>query len=723
MGKHNVKEIIALVLAAVMIIAVSFSFAVYAEQRDMEQVVISIESFGMEYEVPFYVDYKNMKNEVVKDKSGNVIKTVQRDQDGNPIHKPKLDGGNIVYFEDERSEKVIESKSGDEYFISYYEYEKNNADYAEVFKYEGLTSDKKAAQWRNIDTKEIIHSDVMDCTVANAPVSYGASAKGIPTVCYTAADWWYFLKEPVAETAVWDTPTKEYTKHELMYYYDRSGQQLLSQGNTLEQVYKILARGMYTIHFMGLEAEKRVMSGELEWELTEQNNVKKQFYGAIDEAISGIFNEIFATHGEPSVDASTPDKGEPTYPVQGSTAGVGKDYEEWTPDVSYLGYGSSPQRSSLVREAIRRWVSNVKNIIKNNYMISAAQRTVFDAEIAELEEMARDNTKITDIYPNLLAKNGDGEYKYSVVWHIYGDSIDKNLKSSALSAHVGKDKTVSDSEVRAVYDNLLADQKDVFRNLEAYYSVVSGGNVTLLNFASDEYFYVKHILLPFPADVSAELTKLKDSGNYRDGAYEAIRQGAAIKDNADAYPVYKHKDGENDLSKAYTVSEAYAHINSIVGAASTPEEKEKAFEEMIFLYNTDPGIFNSETGYSVTKTPKLDGGRDETYVIEFATAARDLRSKGAIGAISEPVLGDYGYHILYLLKVPAAGETRGLYEKLTVGGTTTVYDKLSASTLAQKQQNAYNSWTNERTSYYERETDYVKIFTDRYQDLIDKQSA
>lgn len=731
MKKLSIKKILALglVLALVIPFAVGCSLVVYNEDRDMQQVVLRVESFEMEYNVPFYVQYKNSSGKKINYEDGTPVMTVQRDEEGNPIHKPVVENGKVVYQTEEGWTGDVFEKTSKEYFISY-TISGSEATAATVYRYEGIENGTKLATWRNTDTGDVVKSDTVE-NPETTKLAHGTKYADLPTIYFSAKtgesgySWYYLTAEPKYVTDTYMTAAEEYTKQELINYYNRSVSQFEGQNLTLELQFKTVMRGLYTLELMYLEAEKYIKSGEVEWGLTQQNNVTKSFYNAVDSELKSLFNDIYGDHdeefsGETSSDS---DSSSTTYPVPESTAGTEKDEYVWAPDKEYLGLGTSSDRSSLVREAIRRWISSLTDVIEDDNTISNSERAVYEAELAQLKKLSLSQETLVQIYPNLLSKNEDGTYKYSVMWYLYGESNDRNQKASALQSYIESTADTSENTVYKRYQDQLKEQRSIFSvNTSSYHSAVTGDS-TILYYADDEYFFVKHILLPFPADVSANLTKYKESGKYSDISYNEMRERVAPLNDATAYPVYPHVDGEDDKDNPTTVQRAYDEILQAVNSKATVAEKEQAFESMIFKYNTDPGIFNNDKGYAVSKTPAKDGGPDETYVIEFATAARELRANKSVGAVSKPVLGDYGYHILYLLKVPGTGTTMGYNEKITEGSSKTVKDLLTTDISNE----TYATWSNGRASFYEwnngeEETSngvYFSIFKNTYKDLYE----
>ena len=97
----------------------------------------------------------------------------------------------------------------------------------------------------------------------------------------------------------------------------------------------------------------------------------------------------------------------------------------------------------------------------------------------------------------------------------------------------------------------------------------------------------------------------------------------------------------------------YYRVNK-TASGTVIEEYEDRVNDLLFAFSTDAGSLNTYKGYLVKPVP--ESGESETYVQEFADAARELL-KDEYGAGSYIVVGtDYGYHILFKSLTLKAGE-------------------------------------------------------------------
>lgn len=730
MKKNKIKKFIVILLSVLMVMTTVTGCTIieYQDDRDMRQVILNVNTYEMEYEVPFYVDLLGETNETVLDSDGKAFSTVQRDLYGDPVLVPVVSSGKIVYVEEPLSSsdnKEIWYYTSEPCYITY-EISGNEATSATVWEYIGCKNISKTdgvvdvaecdytALWENIVTGEKVESKTIR-HLSTGDEEYGTQYGTLPVIELSrddGTDWEYYTAEPEYVTDNWTTAGNEYTKQTLIQYYNSSADSLT--GLRIEDQMESVISGFYMLEFSYNEAENYIKSGDIEWGLSEINAVNQAFYSSIDEAIESEFEDIHTEKGE---DYTAPDKDDSSI----TDEEVGLDEYLWEADMNEsLGIDASDDRNSLVRRGFNEWITTLQEYIDEDYAISEQTADEYMEELEEIEYLCgdKDSNNVKAIYESFLDKDEDGNYPYEVMWYLYGDSTDRNLKISYLQEYVETSEDITDAAIEKLYNESLADQVLTFSNEDTFESTITGEDPgTILYYANDNYFYVKHILLPFSDDVTATIADMRTSSQYTDAQVEQYRADVAYMDNVDNFPVTNQITGE--ITNAQNaVDKIYQTVNS----CATEKERERAFNDMIDEYNTDPGMVDSELGYAVYKTSAEDGGPDETYMIEFAEASRALRDdyivNGELGVMSEPTLTDYGYHILYLIKVPAAGEIVGINDYLTVGNYTHVIDIFSSNLTPV----SYDSWSATTISSYvnaNTKNEYFTINYSAYEDLID----
>ena len=200
-------------------------------------------------------------------------------------------------------------------------------------------------------------------------------------------------------------------------------------------------------------------------------------------------------------------------------------------------------------------------------------------------------------------------------------------------------------------------------------------------------------MLPFTEEKQTELRDLE--GSVSDEKYQRALQEAVSQTVA-----YPHVDGEDDTNRPMTVEQVYNEVRAALAPlASSPYAAERKMNELIYKYNTDPGIFANDLGYAVKY--KLDEGEEETYMVAFAEGAREFRDKNyKVGQLLDHyVITSYGVHIMYY-----AGNTeqkvKGIDEYQTAGQYKKIYDLLEEEVITDKSQSVFNTWQDTRIYYY-----------------------
>ncbi|MBR6789109.1 MAG: hypothetical protein IKM44_04810 [Clostridia bacterium] len=746
MKRNKILKFIALIVSAISIMAV-FSGCIfnYEEDLDLNQVILEINPIEIEHRVPVMSDYLDpdgkpvrAEDRVLGEKNNltlknGVVQAVKRDHNGNAIYVPKIDGGNILYEKHTAGEVSVDEvtfsaatkeSTSDRYAIVY----TVNGDTVTADEYyfegKGKVGDKDVALWVNTDnTKKRVYGKIKVDNKASAPLSGITNAlETLPEVNYNSAtatiSWQRATPVYKRETFKAEKSDKYFKATFLNEFANVAQSMIQDEGKDVNEVFEYVAKKLYTSTFSRWEVDAAVLSGDVEWGVTEENDLKRTIYYGIESVLSSIYAEISEDFDETYPSLGNPSAPETTYPIppteEEKEEVYTKEYEVWditNEPARCVGNTNNKKLASMQREGVRRFIDYVENAISDSHSISINDRADYEAEIKEMRDKCKTTEGIDELYVNLD--------DYDVIHYMYGDNYEYSLKTDAHKQYIGKLQNVT-TDVAEVYASELAEQKRSFdENIENYYTAASGDK-TVLYFADSEYFWVKHLLIPFSTEQTTALTEYKKT--HTDAQVEAYRAqlGAQVE-------VYKHVNGEDDKSKTYSIDEAWADIYGKM-RGKVGYTAERAFTDLIYTYNSDPGIFDSKMGYAVTATPAAKGGKAETYMIEFAKESRALLNaynrnesllsykqsdseysvskydayltdEVEIGSISAPALTDYGWHIMYLSYVPVPGTTRSLNEYLTEGRYETVRSSLE-SDITSRINNAYTSWKEGRANKY-----------------------
>ena len=282
------------------------------------------------------------------------------------------------------------------------------------------------------------------------------------------------------------------------------------------------------------------------------------------------------------------------------------------------------------------------------------------------------------------------------------DSIVESYVDEQLYNYITADVAVTEEDVQAAYDALVAEQETTFASDSSYNSARNSGEVIAWN--PEGYRAVKHVLIKFSdeqsstySDLSSTLDSLKAELEEAAAAQEpaeAPAEDEAAEDEAAEAEATEAPAEETEPTR--TVEEITADIEKteaeleLLYAELLPTAQEVVdkfnagtpFADLIAEYNEDPGMTNEPTatnGYAVAAT-------STTWDPAFTAGAMSIE---AVGGISEPVRGSYGIHIIYYESDVPAGpvaldairadiEANALDTKLSEVYNTTIDEWLAA---------------------------------------------
>ncbi len=279
--------------------------------------------------------------------------------------------------------------------------------------------------------------------------------------------------------------------------------------------------------------------------------------------------------------------------------------------------------------------------------------------------------KVWNEFITRLLNNEEGRKlstKTEEVLNRYIDKIYKNAYESALLSkfqtsfeeNYGYDSNglLTPSVVKEVLDffektyNTGKEMYDIISSEQYYKDMISTSareNV-FYNYDQSEFYEVSHILVKIDDDQESKISAI-ESDPFLDEDEKAAKiadlksmentkanikvNGVATEDEISVDEIIKEiRDLETAYDTLYTKgTETYA------------QKIAEAFDELIYKYNEDDGIMNATFDYIV-------GKNYSGMIDEFTDTARSLFDEHE-GSISDPVLGQYGYHIiLYTRKAP-----------------------------------------------------------------------
>ena len=202
------------------------------------------------------------------------------------------------------------------------------------------------------------------------------------------------------------------------------------------------------------------------------------------------------------------------------------------------------------------------------------------------------------------------------------------------------------SQVLEKYKAMISASKFVYENdLSAYGEAVLGDLSKVNYFVDDNYFYVAHILIKFDdaqqKAYNALATQSNNGQGYVVSAEYYEQQKSAIYSQIKAN-VRDGETGEVTSERAVLASDVLKEVQVALANATTQEQKDIAFRNLMYKYNEDDGIMNAAYPYVI-------GTENSKMVESFTDASRELNESGVYGNVSGLVESEYGVHIIYYM--------------------------------------------------------------------------
>ncbi len=365
--------------------------------------------------------------------------------------------------------------------------------------------------------------------------------------------------------------------------------------------------------------------------------------------------------------------------------------------------------------------------IKEDILKSLVRNAVVDAKAAELGLSQLDDETLA----RLQAEAAETFETYVTNYRSYfaaEDATDEEAREQTLAAlesygltqdaltqqtiegyvdeqlfnHVTADVAVTDEDVQAKYDALVAEAQENYADDYAYNSARNNGEDIVWN--PEGYRAVKHVLIKFDDDQAKQYSELHSTLDSLNAELEALDAPAETAEATEAPTEGEEAEAEatpEPTPEPRSREEIQADIGNIATEIEAlysqllPQAQQVIdefnggadFNSLIEKYNADPGMQNEPTatnGYAVS-------ANSTTWDPAFTEGAMDIE---AVGQISGPVYGQNGIHIIYYLSDITPGPV-ALEDIADAVKSAALQDKTSET-----YENQVNAWVEEAKPVY-----------------------
>lgn len=441
-----------------------------------------------------------------------------------------------------------------------------------------------------------------------------------------------YYSQTVAQI-VYDKNNKvNFTMKDLLESYNNYGYQLQQNDSTLssEDALKQTAKLMVQRYMLVKEIKNQI--GELTQ--GEKNVLMRETYEHINTTLASLEDEIRVEWDRV---VNEDDKEEDSSTEEGPT-----EYQEYKPTVERVYYEEevndvTKYKSKLVRveeEKEPEDESDPGKFVQN----------ITDADVSA-EAWKRYIKTLQKNNEELGIKLSDEKAFQEEINRIYG-VLEENKYISKYQEHLTKNLEIDSKSVVESYKQKYKRDYELYSNNESAYHTAMANDASTVYYhpnSGNEYVYVTHVLLGFSDETLAKienLEKLYQSNSIEKSVYEAkLKQLQNIETTMIDY--YDEKGNKKQISAQLAYEEILNNVSKYDKDVNF-ELRAKEFNKYIYKYNTDQGILNRDFAYVVN----LDTNVEDQMVKEFADEARRLQKKEGVGAMSEPILTEYGYHII-----------------------------------------------------------------------------
>lgn len=469
-------------------------------------------------------------------------------------------------------------------------------------------------------------------------------------VCLTGCSWLEINKGKYYDQIVVTIGDKmEFTKKDLVEAFSTYGYQYYQQyGYSMEESINQTISSMIDRELL---MDYVVNEAKISITAEEKTRIKKESFDYMRDSIK-TFEDKIRKEWEMEITTETPETVEPlrtaeteyspkTEYVDGVVVRIEDDADEsLIPDNLPENFNKEYYLTlitdrKIANEAWTRYVKSLQDLAKSE------GRSTVESDVLKFEQERLIDLLSTNKYLEKFEKN-------------FFDNTPVDVQS-VLDYY--KEQYKSQKETYSSNESLYHTAMTKASTEYVYYHVNSG----------NEYVNVKHILINFTQEQKDAITTLnkrygitddgseadeekKTNSEYKRQLNEIVnRTKTTFEMSEDMYNNYalgfgfRKVEGKESTYEAYA-SDIYSFVRSYSNGVSLREKSSK-FDDLIYVFNDDPGIMNSEFDYVVN----LDTSVKDQMVKPFADGVRALdTSNGGEGAGSmDMIVSTYGLHIIF----------------------------------------------------------------------------
>jgi len=463
----------------------------------------------------------------------------------------------------------------------------------------------------------------------------------------------------------------------------------------------------------GMEGPSEAVDGEClcdpeyrNIDYTDINQVRRILFSSIDSELATIQRDILSQHGEsPPVENEPGTLPQPEFPIREVEE---PDYhipelELFIPEMAFWpGTQGDADRRSLEIEALRRFTTNIVQVVENSIREHDPVRLQQDRDMFR-EKFA--NRDYSGLYLALIDTY--------VIEFIGGEDIRRQVEDAIFNRYLGQRVVVDDLDVEAEFRRTLNSQRAQFAHNPQAYSGAVSGNQRILFRPNANYFYVKHILLPFTEGQTGRLAEFRQRSGVTRAEIEQFRDVQLVNEIR-VHP--RQADGFPDLRQTFTAHEVLNMVRSEVNSRSASlREADRRFTDFIYMFNTDPGAFTHPLGYAMPHDRNADSG----FMPEFADGGWELAYNYQPGQVLTNFrVTDFGVHIMFYASNPPANYTALLSSFQTPAEENTWFDIFYQEIRNARQRDEFNIWARAVILEARWGEEVQVIYRSRFRDLI-----